>query len=313
MRFSIQFPFNNLYMVDKNHWRASATHEVKREVAQLMDNFDYISVSDHVVMGYERAATMGSYWMDCIAAMSWLLGVTEKASVYTSVMVPAYRHPIMLAKQLSTMDDLSGGRVVLGAGVGHQIKEFELFGVPYEKRGKLTDELIAAMRILWSEEDPEFNGEFFQFDEIKFDPKPLKKSVPVWIGGDSKLALRRAARLGTGWVPWQIRPNQLPECIDYIREQPGFEERMAKEEFDFEVILPTIFVHRESGTQRKLGETLAPRNIQEMIEFIAINEEAGATITSLQPFGGENGEVSKQAYMDGLQELIEEVLPHFKG
>lgn len=309
MRFSIQFPFNNMYMVDKDHWRASATHNDKREVAQLMDKFDFISVSDHIVMGLERAATMGSYWMDCVAAMSWLLGVTENSRLYTSVMVPAYRDPIALAKQLSTMDDLSGGRVVLGVGVGHQEKEFELFGVPYKERGRLTDEHIEAMRTLWREEDPVFKGEFFQFDDIKFEPKPVNKSIPVWIGGDSKIALRRAARLGTGWVPWQIRPQQLPECLEYVREQPEFLERQEKKSFDFEVILPTIFVQRESGTQRKLGETLAPRNIQEMIDFVAINKEAGATITSLQPFAEE---VSKAAYMDGLQELIEEVLPYFK-
>jgi probable F420-dependent oxidoreductase len=309
MRFSIQFPFNNMYMVDKNNWRASATHDDKREVAKLMDNFDYISVSDHIVMGLERAATMGSYWMDCVAAMSWLLGVTENSRLYTSVMVPAYRNPIALAKQLSTMDDLSGGRVVLGAGVGHQEKEFELFDVPYKQRGRLTDEHIEAMKVLWREEDPKFNGEFFQFDDIKFEPKPVNKSIPVWIGGDSKIALRRVARLGTGWVPWQIRPEQLPDCLAYVREQPGFLERQEKEGFDFEVVLPTIFVQRESGTQRKLGETLAPRNTQEMIEFIGINKEAGATITSIQPFGAEK---SKDAYINGLNELIEDVLPHFE-
>ncbi len=309
MQFSIQYPFNNRYFVDEGNWRTQATAEDKREIALLMDKFDFISVSDHVVMGNERAATMGSYWMDCIAAMSWLLGVTKNARVYTSVMIPAYRHPIMLAKQLSTMDDLSGGRVVLGAGVGHQIKEFELFGVPYEARGKLIDEHIAAMRTLWRDEDPTFDGEFFQFDDIKFEPKPVKNSIPVWIGGDSKLALRRVARLGNGWAPVQVRPEDVPECLEYVREQPGFEERMAQENFDFEVALPTTFVLRESGTQRKLGETRRPRNIQEMSEFVAINKEAGATITSLTPICKDD---SKEAYIDHLHEMIDEVFPHFK-
>jgi probable F420-dependent oxidoreductase len=125
------------------------------------------------------------------------------------VLVLPYHNPIRLAKAAATLDVLSGGRLILGVGVGAIENEMEAMGSPFKERGAFTDEAIAVMRTLWTEEDPRFVGTYSRFAGMKFSPKPLQTPLPIVIGGVSRAAIRRAARLGNGWQPLGLSPEVL--------------------------------------------------------------------------------------------------------
>jgi len=141
--------------------------------------------------------------LEQVTAMAFLAGATRRIRLVTSVMIAPYRHPVVVAKMLSTLDFLSQGRVILGLGVGWMKEEFPLVGAPrFEDRGRVTDEYIRAFRELWTKENPAFEGNYCNFSDLTFLPKPVQKPhIPIWIGGHSDRALRRAAELGDGWHP----------------------------------------------------------------------------------------------------------------
>jgi probable F420-dependent oxidoreductase len=141
--------------------------------------------------------------LETLTTMSFLAGATKRIRFVTSVMIAPYRNPIITAKMLASLDVLSNGRVIVGLGVGWMKEEFDNLGTPpFAERGRVTDEYIRAFRELWSNEQPTFKGQFCNFSDIVFLPQPVQKpGIPIWIGGHSKQAIRRAARLGDGWHP----------------------------------------------------------------------------------------------------------------
>src|SRR5258706_2169614 len=132
---------------------------------------------------------------------------TSKLRLVTSVTVVPHRPPVLTAKILATIDVLSEGRLTWGIGAGWCKEEFEALGTePFEERGAVTDETIAACRVLWTEENPRFEGKYANFSNIFFQPRPVQKRVPIWVGGESGPALRRTAKLGDGWYPIGTHP-----------------------------------------------------------------------------------------------------------
>jgi probable F420-dependent oxidoreductase len=131
-----------------------------------------------------------------------------------------YHNPVRLAKAAATLDVLSGGRLVLGVGVGAIEQEMQAMGTPFKERGAFTDEAIAVMRALWTQEPPSFDGRYSQFAGMPFSPKPVQKPfIPLVIGGVSRAAIRRAARLGDGWQPLGLTPEALEEGMALLREE----------------------------------------------------------------------------------------------
>ena len=147
--------------------------------------------------------------LEQLVLLSYLAKATERMRLLTSVMVVPYRNPVVTAKMVSTIDVLSGGRVTLGVGAGWMREEFEAIGTPpYEERGKVTDEYLQVFRTLWSEEDPRFDGNYARFDNITFLPWPVQKPrLPLWIGGEGGIAMRRVAAVGDGWYPIGNNPR----------------------------------------------------------------------------------------------------------
>lgn len=209
------------------------------DVARLAEDLGYHSVfvADHVVMPRTLASKYpysldGRFpydpdqdWLDPLVALGYLAGRTTKIRIGTSVMVLPMRHPIITAKQIATADHLSGGRVIFGVGVGWMAEEFRLLGASFEDRGRRMDEYLALVKTLWTEKNPTFAGRYFQVSECAITPKPVQRPhVPVWVGGDSPAALRRAALLGDGWhsagtslteLPGKLR--RLSEALDAAR------------------------------------------------------------------------------------------------
>lgn len=145
------------------------------------------------------AASPDMSWLDPIGTLTFVAGVTERIRLGTSVLILPYRQPVATAKQLATLDVLSEGRLILGAGIGWMEEEAKILGMPWDRRGRRTDEQLALFDALFNATEPAFEGEFYQIPRVGFEPKPLQNPLPIWIGGASEAAFKRAARYGTGF------------------------------------------------------------------------------------------------------------------
>jgi probable F420-dependent oxidoreductase len=185
-------------------------------------------VSDHVI--FPRTAT-GSYpggrfphspdraYLEPVITLTAAAMCTDRARLGASVFILGHRHPVVMAKMLTSIDALSGGRLIVGVGVGWWKEELTILGAPFEKRGKQGDEAIKLFKALWTQENPSFDGEFFKFRDLGFAPKPVQKPhPPIWVGGDSPGAFRRVVTLGDGWHATSKTPAQLKDALGRLRE-----------------------------------------------------------------------------------------------
>jgi probable F420-dependent oxidoreductase len=142
------------------------------------------------------AAAPDMPWLDPIGTMFFIAGCTERLKLGSTVLILGYRPPILTAKAIASLDVLSGGRVILGVGVGWMKEEFDVLGMPFDHRGARADEMLELFDVLFSEERPSYRGEYYALPEVGFEPKPVQGKVPIWVGGDSEPAFRRAVRFG---------------------------------------------------------------------------------------------------------------------
>ena len=185
---------------------------VKRLAKAIEDiGFDQLDMFDHVLMGYgtdQRPAPMyppKMPIMEALMVLSYAAAVTDRIGLGTEVLILPQRQPTLVAKQISTLDTLSGGRVRLGVGVGWQASEYEALNEDFGNRGKRMDESIKLIRAYWTDEEVNFQGEFYTANAMAMEPKsPQGSKLPIWIGGTSKAALRRVAELGDGWLATAI-------------------------------------------------------------------------------------------------------------
>ncbi len=276
MKFGIGLPVLHLYPVVASPWESTAPVGTVVRIARRADElgFDFITFPEHIVIPKEMGEVMGARYPEALTAMAFVAGATSRIRVLSYVMILPYRNPLICAKSIATLDFLSGGRVIVGIGAGHMQREFEALSVPFQERGRMTDEYIRAMRELWTTECPSFEGRYVRFRDVLFEPRPVQKPYPpIWVGGNSRSAMRRAAVLGDGWIPWLIRPHEMPACLEYIRSQPAFWERSRP----FDVVVPIAIFQVEDYSHRELGPTLVPRTRDELLEAIRRWQEAGAT------------------------------------
>ena len=212
---------------------------------------DHILVPRHISSPYpytEEGEFPGSgsgESMEQITLLSYIAGQTSKIRLVTSVLIVPHRNPLLAAKSLATLDVLSGGRLVVGVGVGWMREEFEALGLPpFEERGAVTDEYIRAFKVLWTEDDPHFEGKYISFDDISFLPKPVQKPhPPIWVGGESRPALRRTAELADGWYPLGSNPTfpmGTPEQLNAgLARLAQYAERFGRDPLSIETIYRT--------------------------------------------------------------------------
>ncbi len=181
---------------------------------------DSVWVHDHVFnVGHVFDRIGGRPYYEPLTLLSFVAARTTRIRLGTSVLVLPYHNPIRLAKTAATLDVLSGGRLILGVGVGAIEQEMRAMGNAFAERGAFSDEAIAVMRELWSREDPSFDGKYSRFAGMKFSPKPVQTpSIPVVIGGVSDAAIRRAARIGDGWQPIGLSPEALGKAMATLRD-----------------------------------------------------------------------------------------------
>jgi probable F420-dependent oxidoreductase len=154
---------------------------------------------------------------DPLVWLAAVAGVTSTIRLATGILILPQRNPLILAKEVASLDVLSGGRVTLGVGVGWLEEEFRALGVPFKDRGRRADEYIGALRTLWTQEVASFNGEFVAFDDVYCRPLPVQRPVPIVIGGHSRRAARRAGELGDGFFPASAAVEELPGLVTAAR------------------------------------------------------------------------------------------------
>lgn len=197
--------------------------------------FTHVAIPDHVVIPRSIASTYpysqsgkmamanDGHCMEPLTIMAWMAAQTRKLRLLTSVMVVPHRPALYTAKVISTLDTLTNGRVTLGVGAGWMDEEFQALGVPpFAERGKVTDEYLDAFKVLWTEHDPRFDGQYVKFHDIAFLPKPVQKPhLPIWVGGESPAALRRTARIGDAWYPIGVNPQFTLNTFDRLKAGIG--------------------------------------------------------------------------------------------
>jgi len=211
-----------------------ATPDALMKLARKADALKYSSlfVTDHVVIPaaysspypYAPSGRFAGDWtngyLEPLALMGVLAGLTSRVKLGTSVLVVPYRNPVVTAKMLATMDVMSGGRLILGAGVGWMREEFEtLQAPPFEQRGRVTDEYLRLMRELWTKEPAQFTGAHYRLAPVSAMPKPRQKGgIPIWIGGHTDAALRRTGELADAWHPIGMRPPAMLLPDEYAQK-----------------------------------------------------------------------------------------------
>ncbi|GAA5006969.1 LLM class F420-dependent oxidoreductase [Streptomyces siamensis] len=233
LAYGMQLPVQSQSTLYAEAWEASAGPADLVEIARSADRagFDYIASCDHVAIPRRLAGAMSTIWYDPVATLAHLAAVTERVRLLSHVAIVGLRHPLVTAKQYATLDHLSGGRLVLGVGAGHVREEFDAVGADFERRGAVLDETVDALRAaLGPEEFPVHHGKLYDFEGLGQRPRPAQDRVPVWVGGSSPAAVRRAALRGDGWLPQGDPRDRLPAQIarlGELRAQAGIEDPLT--------------------------------------------------------------------------------------
>ncbi|HVO26938.1 MAG TPA: TIGR03619 family F420-dependent LLM class oxidoreductase [Candidatus Margulisiibacteriota bacterium] len=218
--YGMQLPITAQSTVFAAPWEATAGTDEIRRIAQACDanGFFYLAVSDHVCVPRAQATAMSTVWYDTVATLGFLAAATRHVRLLSYVYVVPYRHPLVTAKAFATLDALSGGRVILGVGAGHLKGEFETLGVDFARRGKLLDEAIDVIAAAFTEEFPSHRGAAWSVRDMGQRPRPVQQPrPPIWVGGSTRPALRRAAERGDGWLPQGVPEMGMPAAIEIIR------------------------------------------------------------------------------------------------
>ena len=211
-------------------WERHAAVEDIADIAGTADElgFDHLTCAEHVAVPFADEAGRGLTYWDPLATLAFLAARTSRIRLTTSVLVLGYHHPLEIAKRYGTLDLLSGGRLVLGVGVGSLAAEFALMGAPFDDRGARAEEAIVALRASLSTTRPQFHGDYYAYEGVAVQPCAVQTPVPIWVGGRTLRSLRRAVRLADGWMPFGLSTAELSGMLGTLDVPAGFD-----------VVLPT--------------------------------------------------------------------------
>jgi probable F420-dependent oxidoreductase len=227
MQLGLVTPVVTLNPRAHNEWERSAGVDEVVAIAQAADRLGYhhLTASEHVAVPAEAARRRGGRYWDPLATLGYLAAATTQVRLATHVLVLGYHHPLALAKRYGTLDMISGGRLILGVGVGTLAEEFELLGASYADRGRRADDALRALRAALGHREPSYAGEHYRFSGLLVDPHAVQPRVPIWVGGQSERSLRRAVALGDGWVPVGLEVEDLADLLVRRRSWPEHTER----------------------------------------------------------------------------------------
>ena len=285
-------------------------------VAEAAEGMDYSALwtADHLVLPIESATTYPYFrqakirlepthpFLEPLIALAGVATRTRRIGLGISVYLAALRHPLVVAKQIASLDQLSGGRVLLGVGAGWIPEEYETLGIPFGERGRVLDEHIQAMRTLWRDEQPRYAGQHYRFDNIGFEPKPVRRDVPIWVGGNSPAARRRAARLGDGWHVIDVPMRELGAGIAELARECRAAGRRPEE-------VPTSIRSQISLTTAHVPESerMVPLTgpVDEVLRDLRRYRELGVAHVALWPAGRFE---RADAYIAAIERLAREIM-----
>lgn len=219
--WGLQLPIQAQSTIFVEPWEADATTEDLVAVAQAADRAGalYVGVCEHIAIPKPHDEAMGATWYHPFTTLGFLAGVTTSVRLLSHVVALPYHHPLEVAKAFTTLDRLSGGRAIVGVGAGHVEAEFALLGVPFAERGEWVERSLPAIRAALDDEYPSLHDGAWGLDgSAAVAPRPVQASVPIWVGGSSAVAVRRAAQHADGWLPQGVRRRDLPAVVERVRE-----------------------------------------------------------------------------------------------
>ncbi|WP_214401776.1 TIGR03619 family F420-dependent LLM class oxidoreductase [Pseudonocardia lacus] len=307
MDFDVILPGTNR-IPGAHGWAHALDGDGFRRILAEVDRLGYrsVSVSEHLAMPHAEVPRLGPYWQDALTVMAFAAAATRRVRIDAAVLVLPYHHPLRLAKELATIDVLSGGRLNVSVGVGHAVAEFAALGVPFAERGAIADEVLEALRVLWTEECPEHRGEHFAISGLAVEPKPVQRPrPPIYVGGNSKPALRRAAR-HDGWQPNPVRfgTAEIPPLLDYLRTRPEFDGKAAT--FDLNWLKSPSGARLPQGFAAASPAALAGHRERLVDAYCGEYRSIGITRTVVEP---PRALASENEYLDYLAWFAEEVVP----
>lgn len=260
-------------------WEQHGSIDDLARIAESADRLGYhhLTCSEHIAVPVAERRRRGIRYWDPLSTFGFLAARTRHIRFATHVLVLAYHHPLEIAKRYGTLDKISGGRVILGVGVGSLKEEFDLIGAPFDDRGPRAEDGLKALRASLSNPQPEYHGSWYSYRGMAVDPCAVQEHVPIWLGGRTLRSLRRAAAHADGWCPFNVTPAQAREWLQRVELPKGFE-----------VVLPT---------SRRLDPINEPAQAQDALAETAAH---GATIIP-----GSFAHSSVEEYLDNLQALAE--------
>jgi probable F420-dependent oxidoreductase len=284
-------------------WELSVTGADQTRMVRRAEDlgYDMVAVPEHIVMPREHVELSGAHWLHSTIAQAYFAGATQRIRLNSCVTILPLQHPMITAKALATADWLCSGRMTVTFGVGWLQREFDLLGVPFKERGRISDEYLAAIVELWTQEAPSFEGKYVSFSDVAFEPKPYQKPhLPIWIGGDADAALRRAARFASGWFTFLTSPEDIPARVEFIKSQPTYDGR------PFEVVHGLGTSRVGEGHQASEDPNVWPgMSAEELVDRLGWLHGLGVTMSSI-PIPPVR---HVDEYLDYSQWLMEEVKP----
>ena len=229
--------------------------------------FDLLMISDHVAVTPDVAEQYPAPFYEPFTTLAWLAGITGRVRLGTTVLIVPYRHPLLIARMAANLNDLSGGRLVLGVGAGWAAQEFGALGVPFRQRGKLTDDYLRAVRAAWADGADYRGGQ-----------------IPIWVGGNSDAGVRRAVNLGEAWHPLRFTMPWLHEAVDRMTALAGEQRRPVPG------LVPRIALRLAEAPVTGPGRLAGEGTIDQVLDDLAQLRLLGADTVVLDPFGGDPDE-----------------------
>ena len=260
----------------------SANPESLRRWAQLTEALGYhlLMTSDHIAVTPDVQARYPAPLYEPLTTLGWLAGVTQNIAIGSTVMILPYRSPLETARAFANIDRLSGGRCILGVGVGWAREEFAALNVPFEKRGAMTNEYLAAIKALWTQDLASFDGEFVHFQDVHTAPRPVQSPhPPIWVGGASDAALRRTVSYGDAWHPIRIR-------VDWFRDTgiPRLREFAQTEGKPMPALCPRIRLRITGSPQPEDTRVTGEGNLDQVRGDLRALAELGCQYVLLDSF-----------------------------
>ena len=238
-----------------NYGKGKTFDDIKH-MAQAAEQLGYDSVwtTDHVIVPQENIEPYGNI-LESIVTLAMVAPITQRIQLGTSILVLPQRNPILAAKQIATIDVASGGRMIVGLGVGWNETEYKNLGANFKNRGKRLDEDIQLLRTLWANEDATFHGKYTHIDHAVFAPLPPEKNIPIWIGGNEEPAFQRAAKFGDAWHATGATPEVVAKAVKRLRELNPSKKLLisARLNIDMNPATPPYYEYRGAPRRRLTG------------------------------------------------------------